>query len=257
MSTGMGSGQGEPDPWRWPRTQRRLRPPEPPAPPPQSPALPARPRPVPPLYPGQSAYRAGAPPRAAGYRQARPDGLTGDPDATSAQRSRGENADAGALAAAFAADFLSWDEADPARRGRALSSYAAPSAREEDLAVAGWAGRGRQRTELALPGTIVRLGPNRVLVHVRVRVTPFRRRAEVPAGSRTHTSRDLLPFPAGAPAPAHPQWEGLDSYWYELLIPLAGRDRWRVDIGAVIVVPPLPNGDEPDDLGVDVGEQSS
>ena len=162
------------------------------------------------------------------------------------------------MAAAFAADFLSWDEADPTRRGRALSSYASPSAREEDLAVAGWAGRGRQRAELALPGTIVRLGPNGVLVHVRVRVTPFRRRADVPAGSRTHTSRDFLPFPAGAPAPAHPQWEGLDSYWYELLIPLlAGRDRWRVDIGAVIVVPPLPDGDEPDDLSADAGEQGS
>jgi hypothetical protein len=110
-----------------------------------------------------------------------------------------------------------------------------------------------------LPGTIIRLGPNGVLVHVRVRVTPFRRRADTPAGSGdSHSSFDLLPFPAGAPAPAHPQWEGLDSYWYELLIPLlAGRDRWRVDVGAVIVVPPLPAGDERDDLSADAGEQGS
>jgi hypothetical protein len=54
----------------------------------------------------------------------------------------------------------------------------------------------------------------------------------------------MLPFPAAAPAPTHPQWEGLGSYWYELLIPLRQAEgRWRVDIGAVIVVPPLPDAD--------------
>jgi hypothetical protein len=34
---------------------------------------------------------------------------------------------------------------------------------------------------------------------------------------------------------------GLDSYWYELLVPVREvTDQWRVDIGAVIVVPPVP-----------------
>ncbi len=176
---------------------------------------------------------------------------------------RGENADAGALAAAFAADFLSWDEADPTRRGRALASYAAASVGEEELAVAGWSGSGRQRAELALPGTIVVLSTNRVLVHVRARVTPFRRRSDGPAEPRgAEVSRDVLPFPAGAPAPAHPLWEGLDSYWYELLIPLLEReDRWRVEIGEVIVVPPLPDGDDlggvSSDADAAVGERGS
>jgi hypothetical protein len=157
------------------------------------------------------------------------------------------------VAAAFAADFLSWDEADPTRRGRALAPYAAASAREDQLAVTGWPGNGRQRAELALPGTIVGLSTNRVLVHVRVRVTPFRRRSDVPAGGpAVAVSHDVLPFPAAAPAPAHPQWESLDSYWYELLIPLQeSGDRWRVDIAAVIVVPPLP------EVGPDSGERGS
>ncbi|OLT09800.1 hypothetical protein BJF78_06290 [Pseudonocardia sp. CNS-139] len=146
------------------------------------------------------------------------------------------DADAGALAAAFAADFLSWDESDPARRARALATYAAPGG---DPAT-GWSGRGRQRADLALPGAVVRLGADRVLVHVRVRVTPFRRVA--PSGPRpVRFALDVLPFPASAPAPAHPMWEGLDSYWYELLVPMRGSvDRWRVDVGAVIAVPPLP-----------------
>lgn len=148
-------------------------------------------------------------------------------------------ADAGALAAAFGVDFLSWDEGDPQRRGRALAPYAVPPAVEERLAATGWSGSGRQRGELALPGTVVPLAQDRALVHVRVRVTPFRRLTGARPGLRDST--DVLPFPAAAPAPADPGWVGLDSYWYELLVPVREvADQWRVDIGAVIVVPPLP-----------------
>src|SRR5690606_1145729 len=52
---------------------------------------------------------------------------------------------------------------------------------------------------------------------------------------------DVLPYPAAAPAPSDPEWVGLDSYWYELLVPVREvTDRWRVGIGAVVVVPPVP-----------------
>lgn len=148
-------------------------------------------------------------------------------------------AEAGALAAAFGVDYLSWDESDPQRRGRALAPYATPPAVEEQLAATGWSGTGRQRGELALPGTVVPLAPDRLLVHVRVRVTPFRRLAGVRPNARLST--DVLPFPAAAPSPADPAWVGLDSYWFELLVPVWEiGDQWRVDVGAVIVVPPLP-----------------
>jgi hypothetical protein len=148
-------------------------------------------------------------------------------------------ADAGALAAAFGVDYLSWDEADPGRRGRALAPYVVPPVLEESLAASGWPGTGRQRGELALPGAVIALSERRLLVHVRVRVTPFRRLTRTPACVRQST--DVLPFPAAAPPPSDPAWVGLDSYWYELLVPVREiSDQWRVDIGAVIVVPPLP-----------------
>ena len=148
-------------------------------------------------------------------------------------------ADAGALAGAFGVDFLSWDESDPGRRGRALAPYVEPPVREERLAATGWSGLGRQRGELALPGAVIALADDRLLVHVRVRVTPFRRVSETPTCIRHST--DVLPYPAAAPAPSDPEWVGLDSYWYELLVPVREvTDRWRVDIGAVVVVPPVP-----------------
>lgn len=168
-------------------------------------------------------------------------------------------ADAGALAAAFGVDFLSWDESNPGRRGRALTPYVVPPVLEERIAATGWSGSGRQRGELALPGAVVALSEDRLLVHVRVRVTPFRRLTRAPACGRPADGRpadgrpadvrpadvrhspDVLPYPAAAPAPAAPGWVGLDSYWYELLVPVREiADQWRVDIGAVIVVPPVP-----------------
>ena len=157
---------------------------------------------------------------------------TGTPAVPAALPAR--RADAGALAAAFGVDFLSWDEGDPQRRGRALASYAVPPVVEEQLAGTGWPGSGRQRGELALPGAVIALSEDRLLVHVRVRVTPFRRLTRTPACVRHST--DVLPFPAAAPAPTDPGWVGLDSYWYELLVPMREvADQWRVDIGAVIV----------------------
>lgn len=227
----MSGDTGVPRPWRRPpasrRAGRRPRVGEPPPAPPVPPHL----RPA----PGPTADRARVPGdlAAAGHPH------TGTPAVPAALPAR--RADAGALAAAFGVDFLSWDEGDPQRRGRALASYAMPPVVEEQLAATGWSGSGRQRGELALPGAVIALSDDRLLVHVRVRVTPFRRLTRTPACARHST--DVLPFPAAAPAPTDPGWVGLDSYWYELLVPVREVvDQWRVDIGAVIVVPPLPPG---------------
>jgi hypothetical protein len=221
----MTGENGAPRPWRRPPVARRARPrtAEPPAPPPHL-------RPAPSPHPGATADRTRADLAAVGH----PHAASSAPAAFPARR-----ADAGALAAAFGVDFLSWDECDPGRRGRALAPYVAQPVREERLAATGWSGSGRQRGELALPGAVIALGEDRLLVHVRVRVTPFRRLTASPTCVRNST--DVLPYPAAAPAPADPEWVGLDSYWYELLVPVREvTDQWRVDIGAVIVVPPLP-----------------
>ncbi|TWF75939.1 hypothetical protein FHX44_111826 [Pseudonocardia hierapolitana] len=218
-----GDGGGS-RPWRRPPAARRARPRI------AGPEAPPHLRPAPPPSTGPSADRARADLAAMGH----PHAASTAPAALPARR-----ADAGALAAAFGVDFLSWDESDPGRRGRALAPYVLPPAREERLAATGWSGLGRQRGELALPGAVIALSDDRLLVHVRVRVTPFRRLTITPTCVRHST--DVLPYPAAAPAPTDPQWVGLDSYWYELLVPVREiTDQWRVDIGAVIVVPPLP-----------------
>ncbi len=222
----MTGESGAPRPWRRPPAARRARPrlAEPPAPPH------LRPTPSPGTRRAPDRGRLSADLAAAGH----PHAATPAPAALPARR-----ADAGALAAAFGVDFLSWDEGDPGRRGRALAPYAAPPVLEERLAATGWPGSGRQRGELALPGAVIALSEDRLLVHVRVRVTPFRRLTRTPTCIRQST--DVLPYPAAAPAPTDPGWVGLDSYWYELLVPVREiADQWRVDIAAVIVVPPLP-----------------
>jgi hypothetical protein len=148
-------------------------------------------------------------------------------------------AEAASVAAAFAADYLSWDEAEPSRRGRALAPYLAGFVVEEDLWHVGWSGAGRQRVDIALPGTTGRLSPGRVLVHVRVRVTPYVR-LTAPAPDRRDTV-DLLPVPAAAPALAATGWKSIGAYWYEVLVPMtATRGCWLVDLVGVSVVPPPP-----------------
>jgi hypothetical protein len=120
-------------------------------------------------------------------------------------------AEAAALAAAFAADYLSWDEDDPDRRARVLGDYLA----DRRPVRLGWSGHGRQRADFALPGLVRPDGEGRVLVDVRVRVTPYRR---VPGG-RTSPADDLddgPAVPAAAPAPAARGWRGLAGRWVRI-----------------------------------------
>ncbi|MCF7551433.1 hypothetical protein [Pseudonocardia sp. WMMC193] len=135
-------------------------------------------------------------------------------------------AEAAALATAFAADYLSWDEDDPDLRAHVLGEYLA--ARRPVLL--GWSGQGRQRADFAVPGVVRPDGDGRVLVDVRVRVTPYRR---VPGGRPLppdDPDEDGPTVPAAAPAPAARGWRGLPGRWVRLSVAvLAAGDRLVVD----------------------------
>ena len=158
-------------------------------------------------------------------------------------------AEAGALGAAFAADYLSWDEDDPDRRARVLGEYLAVR-RPVQL---GWSGQGRQRADFALPGVVRPDGDGRVLVDVRVRVTPYVR---VPGGR--HGPPDA-PFdgpaaPSSAPAPAARGWRGLPGHWVRISVAV-------VVAGERLVVDAEEEADEPwatpdPDLADDLPEES-
>jgi hypothetical protein len=164
-----------------------------------------------------------------------------------------DHAEAAALAGAFAADYLSWDEDDPARRGRALAEHL--GAAVDDPAHLGWDGRGRQRAEFALPGLVRPDGDGRVLVDVRVRVTPYRSVADRRADrllDAAEPEQDVPGVPAAAPAPTGRGWRGLASYWIRLSVPVVGEgDRLVVDPGEEDGPPPgvdvraLRDGPEP------------
>jgi hypothetical protein len=146
-------------------------------------------------------------------------------------------AEAAALAAAFAADFLSWDEDDRARRGRALADHLAPSA--DDPALLGWSGTGRQRAEFALPGEVRPDGDDRVVVDVRVRVTPYRAVGDRAAGDEpAELAVDVPGVAAAAPAPSAQGWRDLASYWVRMTVPVTARDgRLVVDAGDEVALP--------------------
>ncbi len=143
-------------------------------------------------------------------------------------------AEAAALAGAFAADYLSWDEDDPERRGQVLADYLPDPG--SDPARLGWSGTGRQRADFALPGLVRPDGEGRVLVDVRVRVTPYRAVGEhgpEPAGP----DPEVAGVPAAAPAPTSRGWRSLAAYWIRLSVPVAlegGRlvvDAWEETLG--------------------------
>lgn len=145
---------------------------------------------------------------------------------------------------AFAVDYLSWDEDDPARRGRVLREYlpAGPA----DPARLGWSGRGRQRAEIVLPGRVRPDGEGRVLVDVRVRVTPYRAVGDRVPGPEPEPQPQVAGVPAAAPAPTGPGWRSLAAYWVRLTVPVVldgGRllvDAWEELLGTEHPPPPPP-----------------
>lgn len=156
-------------------------------------------------------------------------------------------AEAASLAGAFAVDYLSWDEDDPARRGRVLRDYLPVPG--NDPAHLGWSGRGRQRAEFALPGLARPDGEGRVLVDVRVRVTPYRAVGEHgpdPSG----VEPEVAGIPAVAPAPTGRGWRSMASYWIRISVPVAvegGRlvvDAWEETLGEEQPPPPAPTTED-------------
>ncbi|GAA4695069.1 hypothetical protein GCM10023215_35950 [Pseudonocardia yuanmonensis] len=147
-----------------------------------------------------------APPARVGTRPTGP-----APDLAGAGHPVPHPAEAAALAAAFAADYLSWDEDDPDRRAAVLGDYLA----DRRPVRLGWSGHGRQRADFALPGLVRPDGEGRVLVDVRVRVTPYRR---VPGGRAGpgDDPDDGPAVPAAAPAPAARGWRGLPGRWVRI-----------------------------------------
>jgi hypothetical protein len=156
------------------------------------------------------------------------------PSAAGTRASTGpDRAEAAGLAAAFVVDYLSWDEEDPARRGRVLAGYLRGPG--PDPSRLGWSGRGRQRAELAVPGRTSVDARGRLQVEVRVRVTPYRpvrSTGAEPAAVRIAESRpngpgstpdagpdqDAGSVPAVAPAPAGRGWRSLASQWVRLRV---------------------------------------
>lgn len=132
-------------------------------------------------------------------------------------------AEAAALAGAFAADYLSWDQDDPGRRGQVLSQYLPPDV-DGDPSLLGWSGKGRQRADFALPGTVQADGEGRVMVDVRVRVTPFRRVGASARTASTGGELEVAGVPAAAPAPTAKGWRSLDSHWVRMSVPVLRDD---------------------------------
>jgi hypothetical protein len=159
--------------------------------------------------------------------------------------------EAAALAGAFAVDYLSWDEDDPGRRARSLADHlAAPVA---DPGRLGWDGRGRQRADFALPGLVRADGDDRVLVDVRVRVTPYRevgaaadraadRRAD--GAEAADAEPDVPGTPAAAPAPTGRGWRGCAASWVRLSVPVV-REDGRLGVDAA---------DEASEPATDIGD---
>ena len=114
----------------------------------------------------------------------------------------------------------------PPRRGRVLAGYLRdPGA---DPGRLGWDGTGRQRAEFALPGRVVVDGEGRLLVDVRVRVTPYRR-VGTPAAE---PDPEPAGTPAVAPAPTAAAGAACASRWVRLTVPIVrdgprlAVDRW-------------------------------
>jgi hypothetical protein len=93
-------------------------------------------------------------------------------------------------------------------------------------ALLGWSGKGRQRAEFSLPGAVHPDGDGRVVVDVRVRVTPYRAVGQ-PADPAPAGELEVAGVPAVAPAPTARGWKSLDSYWVRMTVPIT-RDQGRL-----------------------------
>lgn len=183
-----------------------------------------------------------------------PDTRTPPGDASSILGRTVDLAEVRALAAAFAADYLSWDEDDRARRGDVLADHL--PARLRDLTRGtpgpGWAGEGRQRAEISLAGTIGADEDGRLLVDVRVRVTPYVRAGRsgpaLPVDGLRRTPE--LGRPSSAPPPDAAGWRGRRASWVRVSVPVThDGDRLVVEPDEELLAPAGDTGPPERDAG--------
>lgn len=123
------------------------------------------------------------------------------------------------FAARFTADYLSWDEDVPQVRWQVVATYYADPA----AAVLGWTGCGRQHVDLVIPGVVIRLSPQRLVVQTTARIVLHER---IGPSSRPNRAPDeLAPPPPGlqwaaASAPGAGSWRATATAWAELHVPV-------------------------------------
>ncbi|MBN9112991.1 MAG: hypothetical protein J0I34_29925 [Pseudonocardia sp.] len=123
--------------------------------------------------------------------------------------------EAAAFAGRFVAEFLSWDEDDPARRAEVLRSML----RDPSGATLGWSGAGRQRVETVLPGRTLRTPDGGVIVEVTARVRTFRRTG--PRPDVTPADSDAQPSGASCcPPDSSPGWLPAEATWTRVAPPV-------------------------------------
>lgn len=145
------------------------------------------------------------------------------------------DAEAGPFAARFAADYLSFDQDDPALRAEVLRSYLA----DPDAALLGWSGQGRQRCEFVLPGRTLRTDDGVVVVEVTARVVTYDRSPEVVEGPGAGVGA-AQPGPSSsigrscAPPPTGRGWVAGGAHWVQLAPPVRRHRTGRlvIDFGA-------------------------
>lgn len=138
------------------------------------------------------------------------------------------------FAVRFAADYLSWDELEPARRTAALRTYLA----DPGMTALGWSGRGRQRADLVTAGRTVVLADGRVVVvEVTARIVGYHRVEVAPAQVWRPPIGEATPplafAPAAAPPPTVAGWEPGAGWWVRIAPPVR-RDhdgRLVIDLG--------------------------
>lgn len=141
----------------------------------------------------------------------------------------------------FAADYLSWDEHEPARRTSALRTYLA----DPGMTDIGWSGHGRQRADLVTAGRTVSLAQGRVVVvEITARIVGYHRVDVAPEQIWRPPVGEATPplafAPASAPPPTVSGWEPGAAWWVRIAPPVC-----RDHDGRLVI-----------DLGLDLGTRS-
>jgi hypothetical protein len=133
-----------------------------------------------------------------------------------------------AFAGRFVAEFLSWDEDNPARRAQALRILL----RDPRGATLGWSGAGRQRVEVVLPGRTLRTDCGGLIVEVTARVLHFQRICPRPDTVAAPTDTDPAAMSC-CPPPSGPGWAPDESCWTRLAPPVVrlATGELKIDLG--------------------------